>query len=231
MWGPVSGGAILPQQPAAAFADGRYAHVPLLQGSNHDEGRFFVGFDFDAKGTPLTAAQYPAAVTKLFGATATTQILARYPLSAYRSPDTALAAVITDYEFSCPALQADDLASASRVYGYEFDDPNAPDYLGITFSFPLASAHGSELQYVFGKTPRLDVTPPFTPAQLALSAQMMRYWARFAATGNPNGGGAPYWPAFSPSGQQMQELTPAGTAPQTGFAAEHRCAFWAQNEG
>jgi para-nitrobenzyl esterase len=52
--------------------------------------------------------------------------------------------------------------------------------------------------------------------------------ARFAATGNPNGGGAPYWPAFSPASQQIQELTPTGTAPQTGFAAEHRCAFWAQ---
>ena len=48
---------MLPLQPASAFAVGRYAHVPLLQGTNHDEGRFFVGFGFDALGKPLTAAQ------------------------------------------------------------------------------------------------------------------------------------------------------------------------------
>ena len=48
---------MLPLQPASAFAVGRYAHVPLLQGTNHDEGRFFVGFGFDVLGKPLTAAQ------------------------------------------------------------------------------------------------------------------------------------------------------------------------------
>jgi hypothetical protein len=52
-----------------------------------------------------------------------------------------------------PALNADDLTAASRVYGYEFDDPNAPDYLPIKVSFPLGSDHGAELPYVFGRIP------------------------------------------------------------------------------
>jgi carboxylesterase type B len=65
-------------------------------------------------------------------------------------------------------------------------------------------------------------------AQFTLSAQMMGYWSRFAATGNPNGGGAPYWPAFSPAHQRVEELTSTGTAPTTSFAAYHQCAFWAQ---
>jgi para-nitrobenzyl esterase len=56
---------------------------------------------------------------------------------------------------------------------------------------------------------------------------MMGYWTRFAATGNPNGSGAPYWPRFSSARQQIQELVPGVTGPQTGFAAEHRRAFWA----
>jgi len=111
LWGPVTGGSVLPLPPAAAFADGRYAHVPLLQGTNHDEGRFFVGFDFDYAGAPLAAAQYPAVLTDLFGASAGAQVAARYPLSAYPSADLALASVITDWEFSCPALQADDTVS------------------------------------------------------------------------------------------------------------------------
>jgi hypothetical protein len=39
-------------------------------------------------------------------------------------------------------------------------------------SFPLGDAQSTELQYVFGKIPYRDVTPPFTVAQFALSAQM-----------------------------------------------------------
>ena len=42
----------------------------------------------------------------------------------------------------------------------------------------LRGAHGAELGYVFG-----TVRPA---ADAGLSAVMMRYWARFAATGDPN---------------------------------------------
>jgi len=42
-WAPVAGGFTLPASPLSAFESGEYLHVPLLQGSNHDEGRFFVG--------------------------------------------------------------------------------------------------------------------------------------------------------------------------------------------
>jgi para-nitrobenzyl esterase len=210
---------------------GRYAHVPLLQGTNHDEGRFFVALAYDALGHPLTAAQYPAVLTGQFGAANAAKIEARYPLSGYPSPDLAYAAVFTDSAFSCPALVAGTFAARSGVYGYEFSDPNPPNDFGITFSFPLGAAHSTELQYVFGKIPYFDTTPPFTSAQSALSAQMMGYWTRFAADGNPNGGGAPYWPAFRPASQRIQELIPAGTAPTAGFATYHQCALWTQLAG
>jgi para-nitrobenzyl esterase len=59
---------------------------------------------------------------------------------------------------------------------------------------------------------------------------MMGYWTRFAATGDPNGGGAPHWPRFSPARHQIHELVPA-TGPQAGFAAEHHCGLWASIEG
>jgi para-nitrobenzyl esterase len=230
-WGPVVGGRTLPIQPATAFATGRYAHVPLLNGTNHDEGRFFVGFGFDALGHPITAAQYPALLTAQYGAAAAAKIEARYPLSAYPSPDLAYAAVFTDASFSCPALLADNLASRSGGYAYEFSDPNPPNDFGVTFTFPLGAAHSTELQYVFGKIPFLNTTPSFTPAQAALSAQMMKYWTRFARAGNPNGGGAPNWPGFRPAHQVVQELIPGATAPSTNFAVSHQCSFWTQIEG
>ena len=233
-WGPVLADPILPEQPPAAFADGDYIHVPLLQGSNHDEGRFFVALAFDALGQPLTAAEYTALIQQDFGAAAPA-VLARYPLSAYPSADLAFSAVFTDDIFSCPALENDSLAQASGAYAYEFSDPNPPNDFGLTFTFPLGAAHSTELQYVFQKIPGPATTPPFTPAQFALSDQMISYWTRFAATGNPNaagnpnGGGTPYWPRFTSGSQQMQELIPGATAPEpaTTFAADHQCAFWA----
>jgi para-nitrobenzyl esterase len=233
-WGTVPGSPVLPVPAATAFATGRYIHVPLIQGTNADEGQFLVGFEFDAQGRPLTAAEYSTTVQALFGASLTPQILAHYPLSAYPSPDLALSAVETDYGFSCPALQADDLLSAGKVYGYEFADPAPPNPFGITFSFPLGSAHSTEIAYVFQTMPNIgvtsrpnNITPPFTAAQLALSGEIMGYWARFARTGDPNGEGAPFWPALSVAQQQIQELSPTGTTPKAGFAAEHQCAFWA----
>ena len=225
-WGPVVAPDVLPLPPATAFAEGRYAHVPLLQGTNHDEGRFFVALGFDALGHPITAAQYPGLIAAQFGAAAPA-VLARYPLSAYASPDLAYAAAFTDSAFSCPALTADNLVAASGAYAYEFSDPNPPDDFGLTLTFPLGAAHSTELQYIFQKIPLLDTTPPFTAAQLALSSQMIGYWTRFAATGNPNSPGAPHWPRFT-GNNQIQELAPGATAPEPAavFAASHQCAFW-----
>jgi para-nitrobenzyl esterase len=230
-WGPVSGTPALPLPTAAAFQAGRYAHVPLIQGTNHDEGRFFVGFGYDYLGKPITAAEYPQILTAEFGAGAAAGIQAAYPLSAYPSPDLAYAAVFTDSSFSCPALRADQATWRSGAYGYEFADENAPNDFNVKFSFPLAAAHSTELQYVFGMVPTLHTVPPFTVAQSALSADMMSYWARFAATGDPNGGGAPYWPRFDPVRQQIQELVPSSTGPRNGFAAGHHCAFWSTVQG
>ena len=227
-WSTVIADPVLPVQPPAAFADGDYLHVPLLQGSNLDEGRFFVAFGFDALGQPLTATGYQALIAADFGAAAPL-VLAQYPLSAYPSPDLAASAVITDVLLACPALANDSLAEHSGVFAYEFSDPDPPNDFGLTFTFPLGAAHSTELQYVFQKIPTLDVTPPFTAAQFALSDQMISYWTRFARTGNPNGGATPYWPRFTPASQQIQELVPAATAPESAsaFAASHNCSFWA----
>jgi para-nitrobenzyl esterase len=233
-WGPVTGGFTLPLDPIKAFETGHYLHVPLLQGSNLNEGEFFVGIEFDLlAGHPLTAAQYPKVVTAQFGATAGKAVLAHYPLSKFPSPDLAFAQVLTDSEFSCPALLTDILTQRSGNYAYEFSDPHPPNDFPITFSFPLGAAHSTELQYVFGRIPFLDTIPPFTPAQFGLSAQMMGYWTRFAATGNPNGGTAPNWSRFGGARPQIQELIPNATAPEAGdtFAGVHQCAFWVTIEG
>ena len=227
---------MLPLPPADALASGQYNHVPLLNGTNHDEGRLFAGLRFDLRGAPLTAAQYPGVIQAQVGAANAQTVLDAYPLSAYPSPDLAYAAMFTDSAFSCPALTADDLATHSGVYAYEFSDPNAIDDIGLPFSFPLGAAHSTEIAYVFQRMVFFDTLPPFTPAQLDLSYQMIQYWTNFAATGNPNGGSGgavPQWPRYTEGNRQIQELVPENTAPESDatFAAFHHCALWASING
>jgi len=222
-WAPVADTPVLPLSPPAAFAASRYSHVPLLQGTNHDEGRFFVALGHDLLGRPLTAAQYDQVIRASYGASAAA-VLAAYPLSGYPSPDLAYAQVLTDSGFSCPALRADELAQRSGVYAYEFSDPNPPDDFNLTtLTFPLGAAHSTELQYVFQRIPVLDTVPPFSAAQLALSSQMIASWTGFAATGSPN------WPRFSAGRPDIQELVPGAVTQESSarFAAAHKCAFWA----
>jgi para-nitrobenzyl esterase len=229
-WSPVTGGPLLPLQPSDAFSASKYDHVPLLQGSNHDDGRFFAGLYFDAVGKPLTAAQYPGAIASTYGVGFASDVTSQYPLSAYPSPDVAWAAVTTDGEYSCPALTADQFATGSDVYAYEFSDPDPPSYIGFPVTFHVGAGHSSELQYVFQRTAPADTAPKFTPAQLALSNQIIQYWTTFATTGNPNGGsGAPNWPRFTQSQPQIMELKPGTSAPESESAFEnaHHCAsFW-----
>jgi carboxylesterase type B len=57
----------------------------------------------------------------------------------------------------------------------------------------LRATHGAEIAYVFG-----SVGPDLVgPEDLSLSMTMGRYWGRFAADGDPNGGQDPTWPMFS----------------------------------
>src|SRR5262249_25414137 len=51
------------------------------------------------------------------------------------------------------------------------------------------------------------------------------YWTQFAHSGDPNSAGAPTWPLYGAS-DQFQSLHPATPAASTGFATDHKCAFW-----
>jgi para-nitrobenzyl esterase len=221
-WSPSVGGRLLPRDIQTAFETGRYNRVPLINGTNHDEGTFLVVLALgDLR---LTDATYAFAVSSRYGQNAQ-KILAEYPAKNYPSPTVALAATVTDSVFTCPALAADRaLSKRTRVYGYEFNDPNPPVLLPA--DFPLGAYHSAELNYVFQRTPVLSLVPDFTPAQLALSNQIIDYWTSFAANGTPNTRSQPRWPLAV--GSRVLSLDPAGSHPLTfdSVAADHNCDFW-----
>jgi para-nitrobenzyl esterase len=218
-------GLVLTEQLKAALTSGNFSHVPVINGSNHDEWRLFVALA-TFEGHPVTAANYKAMIASTLHVSRpiAALIAIQYPLSRYRSPALALSALGTDAIFSCPTLVLDQ-ATARYVptYAYEFNDEHAPaPYPDPGFSY--GATHASELQYLF----RLTIAPhaSLSAQQHRLAAAMRQEWTSFARSGVPSAAGASAWPRFT-AAQAMRSLVPPEPAKETNFAAEHRCAFWA----
>ena len=210
----------LTQGPGDAIKSGQYNAVPVISGTNHDEGKLFVALIYDlfVPPVPLTNEVYDTAVEStikqfdpqfaLFAPLITPLLAAQYPLANYPAPagydpdlapaHSALAALMTDSAFSCPELSSDGLFAGTTqpLYAYEFDDPNPPRPFTDNDIPPPLAGHAGELVYVFQAPLEGGAISPdqFTPDQLALSTNMMQYWTNFATSGNPNGAGLPQWP-------------------------------------
>ncbi|HXM58707.1 MAG TPA: carboxylesterase family protein, partial [Candidatus Dormibacteraeota bacterium] len=225
---PTVDGLVLPTSIAPALAGGAFNHVPVMEGTNHDEWRLFVAVTELTTHVPLSAAAYvPAIAATLRVSTAiATAIAARYPLSAFSSPSVALSAVGTDAIFACNAQTAvNALSRQVATYQYEFADPDAPMRFLPAVSFPTGAYHAAELQYLFDLPQSPIASPGLTPDQQRLSRAMVRYWTQFARTGTPNSPRTPFWPRADAS-RRLQTLAPPTPAATTGFAADHQCAFW-----
>jgi para-nitrobenzyl esterase len=226
-------GDILKQPIGAALAAGRFAHVPILNGVNHNEEWIFVaGLQLAVSGgmfvpapTP-DASTYESVISSVLGASAAkaSAIAAEYPLSAYPAPVVALSTLVSDANFACPALQVDRwTARRAPTFAYEFDDDTAPQLFAGPKLPPIAT-HSSEIQYLFGQ-PNAPFATPLNSAQEHLATTMRTAWAHFAAAGDPASTATP-WPAFNTK-PNVLSLATATPHDDPSFAATHHCSFWA----
>ncbi len=216
VWEPVMDGHLIPSQPVDALASGRFNKVPVLNGSNRDEGTLFLVF---AK--PITAQQFEADVHARFGDNAS-RVLAAYPLANYSSPTLAAAAGFGDAVFSCQIVKAAAMLSAQvPVYQYEFNDTHAPLSFFRNVPFPLGAFHGSEIQYVFGG---IAANGAASAAQQKLSDAIMGYWIGFITSGDP--GGSPQWTRDSAKNPRILSLAPGAIGYESDFAKIHHCELW-----
>jgi para-nitrobenzyl esterase len=220
-------GYVLPQSPRAAFGSGEFNRVSVVEGSTHDEFTSFA-----AVLVPIVPADFYPLVVQLFVSTlgmnvSPTDIVARYPIGDYNGDvRLALSAIGTDSLFSCPGRrEAQAFSKFVPTHTYEFNDPNAPTILAPPVNFPFGAYHASELPYLFDSATR-GGHAPLTPDQEKLAAAMVSYWTQFAATGDPNSAATPEWPAYTTASDTYQSLEPPTPHPTTGFAADHKCAFW-----
>jgi para-nitrobenzyl esterase len=230
-------GQVLTEPIGTALAAGRFARVPVLDGTNHDEERIFVSFGRAISGgtnvaipdLPVTAGNYQTDIAAVLAVPAAraAAIAAQYPPAAYPSAAVAFSTLVGDASFACPALQLDSL-TAKRVptFGYEFNDDAAPQIFVPSLVPPAVATHGSELQYLFG-LPNAPLPGTLDADQQALADSMRAAWANFAASGSPATAAVP-WPAFGHAdGASVLSLVPPQPQLETDFAASHHCSFWA----
>jgi para-nitrobenzyl esterase len=228
-------GKVLTEPIGTALAAGRFAHVPILDGINHDEELIFVaglgvavsGGTFVPVPKPVTDESYQSAIAAVLGVPAAkaAAIAAEYPLGAYPSPVAALSTLVADANFACPALQVDRWTS-KRVptFAYQFNDDSAPQRFAPPGALPLIATHSSEIQYLFDQ-PNTPVPATLNADQARLAATMRTAWAKFAASGNPSTAAVP-WRRFN-AGSTVLSLESPQPQLESNFAATHHCSFWA----
>ena len=231
---------VLTRTVRTALAAGDFNRVPVIEGSNGNEGSLITAFFFDLTAPPMglgpvTTANYDSAqgvALSLYESGKTqAQVGPVYPASGYSTPTRGIDAVFTDSAFACPARSSGRAMSAfTTVYQYEFLDPAPPMiYLPDTPQHPAGTwgpYHASELQYLWGTSAAVSNPLALTPAQRSLADHMVAAWTSFAKTGVPNAGTGPAWPTYSPATDTALALDPAGLRLITDFAARHRCVFW-----
>jgi para-nitrobenzyl esterase len=186
-------GWVLPAVMWDLFTAGRQNDVPILIGSNSDEGSIF---------TPATTtgATFRQQVERRFGKDADAY-LALYPFTSDQEARLAQAHSMRDQTFgwemrTWARLQA--RTGKAKVFLYYFSHvPPLPD------AEWLGAQHGAEIPYALNWPNGTQSSHvPWTDADRKLADQLSSYWINFAKAGDPNGAGLPPWPAFELNDQR-----------------------------
>ena len=197
-WAPFVDGWVIPDNPEILYANGKIHDIPLIAGGNTDEATYRMVRE------PIpSASEYKAYVHGLFGDGAE-QVLAIYPAETDDDVYDALNRLESDYRIALHARnQVRWMGNVSaKAYLYHFSRV-PPSILG----WKLGAHHGAEMRYAFGNLD-FSLTDFFIARKVdrKLSAAMVSYWTQFAATGDPNGGDLPEWPAYETETDMHLEL-------------------------
>ncbi|MBI5255173.1 MAG: carboxylesterase family protein [Burkholderiales bacterium] len=244
---PISGGTpvidnhVVTLSIKDAFAQGRIQRVPVMAGSTGNEFSLISTalIDFNPAIGPVTPANYAAAlaftVAGSFDPTAATPAQADAAFAGITNLADRIDAIGTARTYSCPTEALNrSLAAHVPVYAYEFNDPDAPEYIFPPFlRAKWGASHAADLAYLFKILPvnsAIDgkpiLMPAFTANQERLAREMAAAWAQFARTGDPNPAGKTDWPRYGTTGGSTWSFEPAVSVADKTFATRHRCSIW-----
>jgi len=227
-WAPVVDGVAILDTPATLLGRGHVHRVPVLLGTNKNEGTEFTSKSIS------DLPSYKKYLLGKFGTKVAPLVQAMYPIAEYASPFLAASAVeggklhfyplmmtidqndfFSDYSMSCPARETARMLSSnasSPVYLYYFT--RELELVKLAKS-NLGVFHGSELVFVFS-----TLTALLGPAEKELSAAFGKWWRSFAAHGSP---GSDWKPYSSASDALLNISTPPGMVSAT---KKTLCDFW-----
>jgi len=196
-------GGIVSDYPAKRLSGGAGGRVPLMAGTNLDEGTVFTARDFPTE--DISIWLYANATPSPLGADAlrvgTESVMSLYPDtpsagSPFGTGNETFgtgpgykrqAAIFGDIHFQAPRRFWSQTTLAPN-YVYLFTDPQpSGDPAG-------GVAHGVERSYLFG-----DISTTGPPKAANLSRRMLDYWISFAVSLTPNDGkgtSRPHWEAY-----------------------------------
>ena len=194
-------GWVFPDTIYNIFAAGRQHDVPVIIGSNADEGTMFTQ-------PPATLAAFQEGVRRQYGDFAD-EFLTTYPAQSVEEAWKSQVGIFTDatfgWEMRTWARMMETVSSPAYLY-YFSRVPPAPE--GDVFAH-YGAYHTAEIPYVFdnfGVSASLHANRAYDEIDRDMSNTLASYWMNFAATGNPNGPGLPEWPAFDQDADEVLEF-------------------------
>jgi para-nitrobenzyl esterase len=188
-------GWVLPQDVNAIFAEGKQNDVPVIVGSNSDEGTSLA-----PQGVNTKAAGFTESSRQRYGALADS-FLKTYPSGSDEEAVSSFYASYRDVTFGWEMRTWARMATKTGhhpAYLYYFTRrPPGPQ------RDKLRAFHASEISYVFGN---FVWDFPWEEADHKLSDVVAAYWVNFAKTGNPNRSGLAKWPVYDPAKDEALEI-------------------------
>ena len=184
---PIRDGWLIREDERPAFLAGRLHKMPLVVGTNLDEGSLLT------RAWPVHTAADNRALIEANFARAFDEAWAFYGTERDADAKGRVAEAFADTQFNCGArlLLRAMTRQGERCWRYLFTRRRPEQGDG--------PHHGDEVGYVFGQLAvgRTARPEPFDAIDETVSRAMMRAWVAFARDGDPNADGSPAWPVFS----------------------------------
>ncbi|KAM5164140.1 cholinesterase [Mantella aurantiaca] len=209
-------------------------NTQILTGVNKDEGSYFLvyqlpGFSKDHESF-INRTQFQESVKLAFPKAtelAIDSVLFHYTNWEDEQNPThnrdAMDDIVGDYNFICPLLEFTNrnYELGNKAYLYLFGHRSSK----MAWASWMGVVHAYEIEFVFGIPTYRRLN--YTKEEEILSRNMMRYWANFAKTGNPNGAQSQEnrWPAFTLDEQHYLMLDTEDSKTDRKMRAK-QCRFW-----